>query len=424
MKKKGIRIPEVIPQTQTNIVTQERHYSLITPLFGGGAIPGECDEVTVVRGTEIRGQLRFWWRACYGGRYETIAEMKKAEDLLWGTAATSKKDEQEKERVDEKKGEEEHLKKTTVQIVVEPIDVKLIKEKKLYTIGKDKKGKNQARPINKSMGYAAFPLQPSREELDASTNPIVRPVFDNVQFCLTISFPSDKQGDIEGALWAWETFGGIGARTRRGFGALQLKRVNGKEHTDTPSLDDPVQWIRDRISDLQTKCKPPVKGKAPENVPCLLPDMMMQSLIPKNATPAWEKAIEELLEYRQFPNGRTSQYGSSKWPEAETILTFTRKKIAPSQTPQKFPRAAFGLPIIFNFIGYPDLQKRPLQGANKNHDRLASPLILRPLICKDAKGKKEITIGLALVLENFSFPAGRARFYRAKWKSSPRRSTH
>jgi CRISPR-associated protein Cmr1 len=405
MRKQDVPIPEVNLRPQPQIVTQEREYRLMTPLYGGGAIPGERDERTVVRGTEVRGQLRFWWRACYGGRYKTVVEMKEAEDLLWGAAARPKKEEEGKENGEDQKKDDEAIEKMTVQIMVDPINANRITETQLYRVI-DKNGRYQANPINTALGYVAFPLQPTREELSAPTPPQVKPVFENVNFRLTISFPGKWQKDIEGTLWAWEIFGGIGARTRRGFGALSLTK-KGNDPIDLPPSDDPIQWLRDRIASLQAESEPPVKGKAPENVPCLLPEMKMQYIGPfDTARKAWEGAVEKLLKYRQFPNGRYQEYGHTKWPEAETIRILTKKKRRDaSSPPQKFPRAAFGLPIIFNFLKEgSDLQKRPLQGKAKNHDRLASPVLLRPLMCKSNGGKKEVAIGLAIVLENFSFP--------------------
>ncbi|WP_201366950.1 type III-B CRISPR module RAMP protein Cmr1, partial [Dictyobacter formicarum] len=73
-----------------NIITQIREYQMITPLFGGGVKAGENDSLTPIRGTAIRGQLRYWWRACRGGKPEfegELTRMKEAEDLIWGSAA-------------------------------------------------------------------------------------------------------------------------------------------------------------------------------------------------------------------------------------------------------------------------------------------------------------------------------------------------
>src|SRR2546423_570031 len=66
------------------LITRVLRYVVITPLFGGGVAPAVADPVTVVRGSEIRGHLRFWWRACRGGQYNgDLCAMKETEDLIW-----------------------------------------------------------------------------------------------------------------------------------------------------------------------------------------------------------------------------------------------------------------------------------------------------------------------------------------------------
>src|SRR5260370_23220018 len=87
-KQPEVSPPEVITAKQPdNVITQVREYQLITPLYGGGVKPAEADPITVVRATEIRGHLRFWWRACGGGRFNgNLAEVKKEEDAIWGKA--------------------------------------------------------------------------------------------------------------------------------------------------------------------------------------------------------------------------------------------------------------------------------------------------------------------------------------------------
>lgn len=79
-------IPEIIKKDE-DIITEIRRYRLITPLFGGGVESGMNDPVTPIRGTSIRGQLRFWWRACRGGKYKSLKELKENENKIWGSMA-------------------------------------------------------------------------------------------------------------------------------------------------------------------------------------------------------------------------------------------------------------------------------------------------------------------------------------------------
>lgn len=360
--------PQVTPKRDDTIITQVREYELITPLFGGGVTPNEADPVTPIRGTEIRGHLRFWWRACRGGKVEfngDLAKMKKAEGELWGTAA-KKSDQTKKEEVKSKQEKDQ-----TVQISVNMASASKAE-------------------LNSLPPYAAFPLQPlSRESKEKA-------VRSNVSFQLTISFPADQQKEVEAALWAWETFGGIGARTRRGFGALHLLKVNGATNQDLfPSnVQEAKKWVQQQLGEYVTE------STWPENIPHLSRKAPLKITYPStNGQVVWEYLIRRLSGFRQAPVGRTK--GSSNWPEPKNIRRIMGQKtnLVP-QHPQKFPRAAFGLPIVFHFKDG-DIEDTTLQGAEDGYDRLASPLILRPIVCKDGKA-----IGLALLLEGPRIPPG------------------
>jgi len=84
--------PPEIKKREDERITQVRRYKLITPLFGGGVEPNQADPITVVRGTEIRGQLRFWWRATRGGQFKgNLKAMRQREEEIWGSAAAKNK---------------------------------------------------------------------------------------------------------------------------------------------------------------------------------------------------------------------------------------------------------------------------------------------------------------------------------------------
>lgn len=399
--------PKVEVQKQEGIITQEREYKLITPLFGGGAVTGAPDEVTVIRGTEIRGHLRFWWRACYGGRYQTVAEIKAAEDLLWGAATTS---EQEKES--EKKGNGEDgkkddtkPKKITVQIMVDPIQADNIEEILAFRIGKN----GQPVPDLSLPGYAAFPLQPTDERPAKS-------VYKKVRFCLTISFPEARKKELEGALWAWETFGGIGARTRRGFGAIQLQKIVLIEYTQQGKSEQEVsiellpdatvpdvrKWLTEKFAYFG------IDKKAPGGVPSLSKNMLEQLYVmppSSDVKEAWKKLIDRFRMFRQ--PGR----GHNKWLDTREIKRL-RDTINPSSEQEyTLPKAVLGLPIVFHFADKGKDGDLTLEGAEQGHDRLASSLILRPLACRSRNDQEteeihQNAVGLVLLLENHDLPPG------------------
>ncbi|AEG14071.1 CRISPR-associated protein TM1795 family protein [Desulfofundulus kuznetsovii DSM 6115] len=347
------------------LVTQVRSYELITPLFGGGVEPGETDPVTIIRGPAIRGQLRFWWRACRGGRFNgDLAAMKDAEDKLWGAASTERKS-----------------MPSQVQITVEVTN----------RGWEEQPFERRARPSSgwRDLAYAAFPLQGKDEEAPGKVRV-------GVTFTLLLTYPKSQQeeiqAEIEAALWAWETFGGIGARTRRGFGALKLVSVDGRPVTP-PGVDEVEAKIHEGLQ------KHVVSGTWPAGVPhlCLNPRMKVTGRY-SDPKAAWEYLVKCIRDFRQSrPGASPRQPGRSRWPEPDEIRRLTDcrcdRHAKPLSTVRKFPRAAFGLPIVFHFkdekIGDP--YDTILQG--RDYERLASPLILRPLACADG------AVGLAVILE-------------------------
>lgn len=381
------KLPQSPPpkvKLKPGLVRQVRTYRLITPLYGGGAKTQQPDEVTVVRASEIRGLLRFWWRATRGGQFDgSLEKMRAAEEAIWGSAAGG-----------DKGGPSE------VEIFVR--NWKRNRDPDVpFEVIRDKKGQPKIRPRPSSdvPPYAAFPLQPNREE--ATPGMPLPGVYEGVSFDLVITFPEEAREDVEAALWAWETFGGVGARTRRGFGALELVvwEENGQTRpVEKPRAQDVQAW-------LQRKLTEHVVGTAwPPSVPHLsLKPLMALTHRQKDGTEAWQKLIQKLQAFRQK---RHKKYGLSLWPEANVIRKvngLTLKWPPGIENPylvEKFPRAHFGLPIVFHMPHDKQLQDdftlrgQAAPGTEQPIDRLASPLILRPLACRDGGH-----VGLAIVLD-------------------------
>ncbi len=413
MRKRPGTPPEVDPIPPATVIRQERKYQLITPLYGGGVTSAEPDPITIVRATEIRGHLRFWWRAYHAGKFDDLASLKEAEDKLWGAAATKevkRKDTQNKEEQDKDQNKKEEL-QPTVQIEVK-IDKPGSDIDAYSVIGRTNRYgeiKYQVKEKWPVPLYAAFPLQPQQKELnswDPSTNR-EKTVRDGVFFTLTIIFPVEKKDEVEAALWAWETFGGIGARTRRGFGALRLLFIDGKSNTDLPDLNTqtPKAWIEGKLK------KPVVSGIYPLGMPRLTSSIQFTTTVSSgDAKAIWNNLIDKLKSFRQNrqPTRNPNHPGRSIWPEPSEIRLFTDQSLPAHESPSipdppihKFPRAVFGLPIIFQFKDRdrhnPDNKERDPRNTELRLDiseRLASPLILKPLACQNGK-----YVGLAVILD-------------------------
>ncbi len=382
-------------------VMQVRDYSLITPLFGGGVTPGFADPVSVVRVTSIRGQLRFWWRAMRAGQFTSPADMKKAEDILWGATSTPKNPRSSLIQV-----EVFHVRNGRPFVATDRNSQTTNRRGEPIRIGE---------PVSCD-SYAAFPLNDKPDAV----------VLEQVGFSLRISFPEawpyikdmpSFQGtpaeELAAALWAWESFGGIGARTRRGFGALHCTGVDGKANPQLCPSTNPEQVRQWLIEQLNFYIH---EKRWPKHVPHVSPSTTMRIIEGrKQSLDTWRCLIEQLKNFRQQRNrGEHTPFGRSRWPEADEIRRITRRSLPIHRTPissvKKFPRAAFGLPLIIQFkrdqwargnqAGDPP-GNNTIKGKLSNGDiveRWASPLILKPLATQNGH------VGLALVLEGSHMP--------------------
>lgn len=384
-------VPEKVP-TRDGYITQERKYEMITPLFGGGVRANETDPITVINGKSVRGQLRFWWRATRGGQFgNDLPAMRKRENLIWGAAST----------------EEEKL-PSLVQIIVtrctngteqHPFTVEAKCDQNRRPILKD--GRQVPETISHSdvaPSYAAFPLQPQKTE-NKQIGWKSKVVRSRVMFTMKISYPADKETDILAALWAWETFGGIGARTRKGFGAV--RQDGGDLPADARSAK---RWLEKRLRD--SKFLSP--GQWPESVPHLSAEInnyrIGQCREPRKVMKVWKELIDTLRIFRQM---RNRERGRSQWPEPNAIRVIRNmwsvRHEPPNDTIERFPRAVFGLPIVFHFIERRDDPGEPVESTLvwDSGDRLSSPLILKPLACANGE-----FVGLAAVLDTPQTPPG------------------
>lgn len=302
---------------------------LITPMYGGGVKAGEVDRDLPIRTSALRGQLRFWWRLLNRGN-RSASDLFAAESELWGGIS--------------KQGP--RVSGVTLQVRSAPVrDQEMVTKNDLV-------GKSRG-------GFPAYAL---------ITEPRENPSFLNVGYSFELalrfepSISADQRSSVIEALRWWANFAGVGARTRRGFGAVEATSEGRKLEPVSP---DDVRQHGGRM----------VIGRRSSD-----------------ATEAWRDAIDALQKFRQGRGvgrnpGSGNRPGRSRWPEADTIRHLTKMN-APGHEPKHrvdgfYPRAAFGLPLVFHFKdkrrGDPKGQSGDSLILNPaGHERMASPLILRP----------------------------------------------
>ncbi len=296
----------------------------LTPMFGGGVTTDQKyrhrkrpDPITPIRVSSIKGQLRFWWRAAIGSKLSSIKEMRERETALFGNAGNRAKVE---------------ISIRDNQPVIEPIDAPA------------------------ALDYGIFPLRPDQGVHDA--NGRLTKVKGTFQLWVTVT--SDTEEEIKRTVETWLAFGGLGGRTRRGFGAL-----SGGE------------WDIERI--LKVGDGPTLPG-----VPSLT-GALFKKVSFESSDDAHKYLLGKLKSFRQGVGigrnqGKQNRPGRSRWPEPDMIRRIMQHHAtnhSPSHIVQAFPRGQFGMPIIFHF--------QPNQGdpadttlIPEGFERMASPLILRP----------------------------------------------
>lgn len=339
--------------------SETRSYDIqaITPIFGGGTEAGVNDPVTLVRPSSIRGHLRFWWRATRGANYANIAELRKREGEIWGTADNPS------------------------QVIVE---VSIKSPGTSYPCAHIPEGKNSAEFKENHPGYALFPFQGNKKD----GTPIAE-CTSKVSFELKLIYPKSFSADVDAAVWAWSSFGGIGARTRRGCGALYCHELSA---TDASSISS---WYGNHLKSF---------GITLPNIrqwPILPESLLVKSS--SNAMQAWNDVMSLMQTFRQGQNvGRNpgtapKRPGRSRWPEPETIRNETSQR-EPKHSRMagipndSFPRAELGLPIVFHFKDHNDPKDTEIFPIVNGQEvtRMASPIILRPIVCQNGEVQQMI----------------------------------
>jgi CRISPR-associated protein Cmr1 len=301
------------PGGGADVLTLALDIHLVSTLYGGGTIAGHPDEITPFRPSSVRGQLRFWWRATRGAACRTWQELRAREAEIWGDSE----------------------RQSPVRIRV---DCPPAMRPKRVPLSKYEKDFNRR--------YGLFP--PYEEK---NKNLALERLQEGGGFQLHVSLHQEAanlRDDIEAALWGWLNFGGLGARTRRGAGALYCPQYAGWDPAKIACDGRPRDW----------------------------PTMSGGAVLWGGQPLPWRDCWDELLRfYREFRQDRTPKgRGRSNWPEADQIRAISERGENPTEG---FPRGMLGLPILFHFKDRWDPPDHMLN-VDEREGRMASPVILRP----------------------------------------------
>ena len=322
--------PEWKYPVTANKETIELSLSLITPMFGGGYEAREVDEENPIRSAAIRGHLRFWWRATAGGAFATSEELFKAEEELWGS--------------DKKYG----------QIVIQTEIISSGNSKKYSEIAPKADSYNGPRE-----GVFLFPFQEQKKYNIKEAEGNV-----NIKFTITVRYPKARKIEIENALKAWLVFGGVGARTRRGCGALKVEK-NSSNWLPPSDPDKRRLWVNSLIQPVQS-------DTASHSL--LIGGQVVFGRNSKDAMEAWRILGKYWAKFRKGNIGSIpyKPVGDGKWSDYKNLIAFEHDEIDPIPLSKPF----LGLPIIYQKFTHTkfDGELKPVTTG-----RMSSPIIIKPV---------------------------------------------
>lgn len=331
--------------------------TVMTPLFSGD---DPADGGDAIRVPSIRGQLRFWFRALAAGRgYDETQVWEQEEEVFGSTRVPSRI----ALRVDAQPGT--------------PV------------------GRGQEPPwtaAGKPFAGTRYLLGPGLWQDGALSRGFVPK---GRTFELAIRFTGCDRIDSRFlyAFWAWLTLGGLGARTRRGFGQLRCHPVDGTALPDAWTflgLDEATSWPT-TLAQWNTLAAAPVLPVAEDyGAHEWGPLVTRGAELPDSPTltPAWwggrVLAARSRNGYSTF--NEALQDAGRQWREFLLCSKIDQSRSTPEWRDaiigdgNQFPRAALGLPVVYH---RPQPPFQATVQADRGQLRRASPVWIRPVLLDD-----------------------------------------
>ena len=329
----------------------EATYRVVTPMFCAGAEPEQAE----LRLPSFKGVLRFWWRALSWARLRgDLAKILEEEAELFGSSSGGQS------RVSLR------FEKATHPELVSKGAVLSISAEDQRTVGEGAR----------YLGYGVMEAFASRNrgtEAGQLTRSCVRAPLDFTVRARGRRLTKDTVETLLDALIAVGVVGGMGARSRRGYGSLSLRSlsVNAAElWTEPQSLND----LRDRIHMLQCNGDP---NRLPEftafsrGTRQVLVTGTRSNLAPMELL---DLVGREFVRYRSWGrNGRVlGTQSECNFKDDHDLMKGSRRSAHPR-------RIAFGLPH-----NYGQRHEDQVGPYGKEFDRRASPLFIHIHECRSA----------------------------------------
>jgi CRISPR-associated protein Cmr1 len=195
-------------------------FCIVTPLFMSGANQDKFE----LRGASFKGVLRFWWRALAYGRFHgDLQQIHKEENHIFGSADTGRG--------------------VFILRISQPMPANVIEANQILKDAND----NVLGDGGIYLGYGLMHSNPNREK-GTVKGQLLRPyLLGPSRFIVDLLFRDSVDESVVDALKLLGLIGGLGSRSRRGFGSVTLEKMEGDIKWTAP-LD--VVSYRSEISSL------------------------------------------------------------------------------------------------------------------------------------------------------------------------------
>jgi len=324
----------------------EAGYKVVTPLFGSGADPKHPE----LRTTAFKGLLRFWWRALAWSRLAgDLAELKRQEDRLFGSATGG----QSKVLM---------LLKATSQATVVPTgNVLTIPGGSGKTVGEGAR----------YLGYGLMEAFASSQKNTQAGKLLKACLQAPVEFCVQIRGKDLTQQELESlkkALVCLGLLGGMGSRSRKGYGSLILQSL---------TVDGQAEWKSPQnMPDLEATIKGLNAWSTPGSTAAALPEFTAFSPTSRCVLLTGKKEPLEMLDLVGREMVRFRSWGKSGkvlggGVDSERLFRDDHDLMKRAVRTEHPRRVAFGLPH-----NYGKAKEDQVSPADAHLDRRASPLFI------------------------------------------------
>lgn len=331
--------------------TIEAEYRAVTPVFCAGADPNQPE----LRAPSFKGILRFWWRALAWSRLGgDLRKIHDEEERVFGGPGVGRS-------------------RVGLQVAVDgPSPLSMAKRGRVLEDGAGSVVGDGARYLGYGLMEAFASTQKNTKSGQLLRACYLAPFGFTVQLRCLDNVTEADVNELTRALRAVGFFGGLGARTRRGYGSVMLRQLRLDGRQLWGALDTLADCLR-----LAGEFVP--AGTEPEFPPFTAFSRQSRILLVKagtaNALELLNLVGREMVWFRSW--GKGGKILGSKDSEKRFREDHDLMKLSPSQRNRHPQRIAFGLPHNY---GKGDAHKVE---PGSRLDRRASPLFIHIHECGD-----------------------------------------